>query len=834
MVDLESFFRYKYPVLFATSENKSPDNSINNGVQVVVNGSGFAKHSYPVRSFEIDLEEARFICVDVDPKADKEWLGRQELALDALKAAGAAVVVRTNGGFHAVFKITPGFPGERKGPTLWSEPFKAIREDVRRKVVEFSEELIFLQLNGSYNAKMAWPGTKNKVGAEVVLEHFDNSAPEIKVNWDAFVHVEVEDFSEWVEVPEGFTADLDRFRFFPGDHDAKFAAVMRFIEKCVKAEVPGKQAFKLLSSSKFYDVAKNGQDNFRHQEGFLKLFNGNLSKMARDKKNAATEMTAPHQQEEDGTSALDNNIANKGSQGNPGEESRLLPVRVIVGRLADSVLTEELKENSRILREEYLDNRFENQQVPPLKLKVFLEKAHGKADEARNEIREKMVKKYIFMVFKYFSSIYYVAKDGSGKEVDVYTIQGNRPLTDRTKKALMPALDLAFYNEKKEISILNYPLFDLWVSLVMRGDFPGKLYAVRSLAFQPKIVHDDKGLIWNTWKPKVAPEPIGPELSRLLELLKEVVPGERDREALLDWSANYVQSPTKSAMSALLAAGPEGSGKSTYGNVLREFAGNDSAKEATMTSAFSRFSSGFTKFFFMIDEVKDVNVHNLDAVEKMKSVIAGKDVRIERKGVTQSDADEHQLRLHCYMCTNETNLSFVGQGSRRFTVVLFPNGARGKGQNREESKVAVEFHKFLETEEGQRAKGQLLTFLMKREVPREIKEGDEVKTDGLDYMLATSREKSEGGFDKLVAQVETMAQESPDDKIPMKWLNTALKNAFGVNSAVLGVQELDRITGKFMALDKVIRKKDKVFKGAEINGKTMTFSELLEFLQNSN
>ncbi|WP_085044364.1 DUF5906 domain-containing protein [Ensifer aridi] len=150
-----------------------------------------------------------------------------------------------------------------------------------------------------------------------------------------------------------------------------------------------------------------------------------------------------------------------------------------------------------------------------------------------------------------------------------------------------------------------------------------------------------------------------------LDLLRRLLPNERDRTILLSWMAALVQYQGKKFLWSPVLQGTKGNGKSTVGEVLSYAIGDRyswTPEAESITKQFNPFLGN--RIFINVEEIH--MFEKMEMLEKLKNYITGKKVEIEKKGI-----DAGMNRDYCanwFFCTNHKDAIIKEKDDRRFAI----------------------------------------------------------------------------------------------------------------------------------------------------------------------
>lgn len=153
--------------------------------------------------------------------------------------------------------------------------------------------------------------------------------------------------------------------------------------------------------------------------------------------------------------------------------------------------------------------------------------------------------------------------------------------------------------------------------------------------------------------------------SPFLDLLRRLLPNERDRTILLSWMAALVQYQGKKFLWSPVLQGTKGNGKSTIGEVLSYAIGDRyswTPEAESITKQFNPFLGN--RIFINVEEIH--MFEKMEMLEKLKNYITGRKVEIEKKGI-----DAGMNRDYCanwFFCTNHKDAIIKEKDDRRFSI----------------------------------------------------------------------------------------------------------------------------------------------------------------------
>lgn len=230
--------------------------------------------------------------------------------------------------------------------------------------------------------------------------------------------------------------------------------------------------------------------------------------------------------------------------------------------------------------------------------------------------------------------------------------------------------------------------------IIKAGIYP-RAAGVDMLPGKPPLCRDSDGQLYvNTWHPPDRTPHPGRPYDRLTKVLRWLVGNdEQGLRWLTHWMAAKVQNPELVPKTAVLFAGPPGSGKNTFSCIMQEMLGRKNCTEISRRNLESRFNARWgDKLFVFADEIT-TNENKKDVSQDMKRLITGYEVEMEGKG---KDQICRKNRMALALGSNDdVTPVWVELGDRRYTV--FTNHDHLTDEYMKE--VASCFHKNTPTED---------------------------------------------------------------------------------------------------------------------------------------
>lgn len=292
----------------------------------------------------------------------------------------------------------------------------------------------------------------------------------------------------------------------------------------------------------------------------------------------------------------------------------------------------------------------------PLRQKRSVEYVARQIERAKEEVVEPMLRK--------LNEQHAVIEMYGGK----CRVVSQRPSeVDPTRQELVPQSFEDFRNRYMHIKVqvgtsknggpLYAPAGKWWLENPMRRQY-------RSVVFRPDAETED-GNELNLWR-GLAVKPRAGEWPLLRQLIEEVLAAGDPRAAnyILRWAAFTVQYPERPAEVALVLRGGKGTGKSTFGHVMRRLFGQHGTSIASshvMTNNFNKPLHDCCLLF--ADEALARGDAKAEGI--IKALITEPTVMIEPKGV---DAFPAPNRLKVIIASNEDWVVSASADERRFAV----------------------------------------------------------------------------------------------------------------------------------------------------------------------
>ena len=180
------------------------------------------------------------------------------------------------------------------------------------------------------------------------------------------------------------------------------------------------------------------------------------------------------------------------------------------------------------------------------------------------------------------------------------------------------------------------------------------------------LIHEEGYVLVNTYVPITTRREAG-DAGPFLDLMRRLLPDERDRQILLSYMAAMVQNPGAKFQWWPVIQGTEGNGKSAIIRVLNHCIGNryshlpNADAMAKTGNQFNGWVAG--KLFMGIEEIYVQN--RRDFLEAFKTTVTNDRLQIEGKGANQIMGDN---RCNGIMCTNHQEGVPVTVDTRRYSI----------------------------------------------------------------------------------------------------------------------------------------------------------------------
>lgn len=178
------------------------------------------------------------------------------------------------------------------------------------------------------------------------------------------------------------------------------------------------------------------------------------------------------------------------------------------------------------------------------------------------------------------------------------------------------------------------------------GNYP-KVFGVGMFPGEKEYLLKDGYHYLNSWVPSTLTPAAGP-CPRVWRILDWIVGGDGGaKEWLMHWAARKVQSPALLPKTAVILLGSPGSGKSTFGRIMREILGAKNCAVIERAALESNFNSSWVgKLFVQAEEIVSPD-HMKEIGERLKMLITSDELEIEAKGQNRRKSPNHMAWLFC-------------------------------------------------------------------------------------------------------------------------------------------------------------------------------------------
>jgi hypothetical protein len=258
-----------------------------------------------------------------------------------------------------------------------------------------------------------------------------------------------------------------------------------------------------------------------------------------------------------------------------------------------------------------------------------------------------------------------------------------------------------------------------------------RLLKVLRFAYMPgnedRIVRENEDLqALNLWRPSNVVRQAGDAIP-FVEHLRYLSSTNEEFEHLADMLAFMAQKLGRKLKSAIVLVGPQGTGKSFVGHVMREILGSHNSTEITSTEVKSDFNEFLeAKLFVVVDEIMALG--RLEIMNKLKPLITQTKIQINRKHITTYEIENCANFL--FLSNHEDALKIDNQDRRYFIVI-------GDG-----SPMPSSYYDYLWSWEEQH-RGVILDWLLSRDLSGFNPDAPPPITEGKRRMVEASRDETE-------------------------------------------------------------------------------------------
>ena len=193
-------------------------------------------------------------------------------------------------------------------------------------------------------------------------------------------------------------------------------------------------------------------------------------------------------------------------------------------------------------------------------------------------------------------------------------------------------------------------------------------------AFRPQmppgaLIHEPGRTVVNNYWPITVPRKVG-DITPFTNHVRLLIPDDRDREIALSYMASLVQNKGKKFQWAILIQGVQGNGKTMLARCVSEAVGNTFTFWPDAAGLESDFNGWLENIIFVgVEEIK-VAEHQAKMIEKLKVMITGGQMQVQRKGIDQASKD---ICANFIFTTNYKNALPLDENDRRFCVFYTPH-----------------------------------------------------------------------------------------------------------------------------------------------------------------
>lgn len=295
---------------------------------------------------------------------------------------------------------------------------------------------------------------------------------------------------------------------------------------------------------------------------------------------------------------------------------------------------------------------------------------------------------------------------------------------------------------------------------------------------------------WNLFTGFAVKPTTGERHKGFLDYLWFIVCGGDDRkyEYLLNWMARAVQLPQLPGLTAVVLYGPEGSGKTFFGQHFGKLFGQHFLSLAQAKHVVGNFNAHLrTCILLSAEEAFFAGDHQ--AANALKDLLTGATIAVEGKGL---DVEHSANCLHLIMTSNSPHVVMASPEARRFFVCEVQDkfgvlDAQGQAEKEEALGERAEFFGSVAADLEAGGYADLLGFLMARDISGFNPERDLPQTA------------------ELQTQKDLTSEHGWKDALEAEWSDRPLKTTSDAVLTFLGVAVKDRDRKTMNELGKVMR-----------------------------
>lgn len=189
-----------------------------------------------------------------------------------------------------------------------------------------------------------------------------------------------------------------------------------------------------------------------------------------------------------------------------------------------------------------------------------------------------------------------------------------------------------------------------------------------SICFRPELpsralIPSDGRVLFNNYVP-VNTRAVAGDPSRFMDLLRRLIPNERDLSYLLAWMARVVQSPGCKLQWAPLLQGVQGNGKTVVVEAMIQAVGEGYSHVPNARDLGNVFNAWLDQKLLV--GIEEIHIkERRDLLESLKPMITNRRIEFQGKGLDQITGDN---RANFILCTNHRDAIPKTEDDRRYAI----------------------------------------------------------------------------------------------------------------------------------------------------------------------